>query len=525
MVSAPIPDRLAGRTPAFGAENRGSNPRPGAPVRGVFLAKVERVSQTRPAAIVILAAGEGTRMRSQTPKVLHALAGRPLLGHVVHVSRTLHPDRIVAVVGHGRDQVISHLADIDPDVATVVQGEQNGTGHAVRIALEALEGIDGTVVVLSGDSPLMTTETLMALVETHEGELNSATVLTATLKDPTGYGRVIRSFDGTVEAIVEQGDADDDQRAVREVNSGMYAFALGPLREALNKISTDNAQGEEYLTDVVALMRTASLRVSAVSAAHPDEILGINDRAQLAHAGQVMRDRRTRELMLSGVTIIDPATTWVDVNVDVAPEAVLLPETHLVGATSIASGAVIGPRVTLVDTEVGENAQVRDATCELAVIGSDATVGPYTYLRPGTTLERGAKAGGFVEIKNSRVGEGSKVPHLSYVGDAEIGADTNIGAATVFVNFDGENKHRTVIGDSVRIGSDTMLVAPVTIGDGAYTAAGSVITEDVPPGAMAVARARQKIINGWVQRRRPGSSSARAAEAAQGSASAQTRDE
>ncbi len=473
------------------------------------------MSQTRPAAVVILAAGEGTRMRSSTPKVLHSLAGRTLLGHVVHVARTLHPDQIVTVVGHGRDLVGEHLTEIDPDVIAVVQEEQNGTGHAVRIALDALAGVEGTIVVLSGDSPLMTTQTLLALCQAHEGELNSATVLTATVQDPTGYGRVIRAVDGTVESIVEQSDADEGQLRVREVNSGMYAFTAGPRREALNQLTTDNSQGEEYLTDVVALMRSAALRVSAVSAAHPDEILGINDRAQLAHAGEVIRDRRNRELMLSGVTIKDPSTTWIDVNVDVAPEAVLLPDTQLLGATSVGAGAIVGPRVWLLDTEVGEDAHVRDATCELAVIGAQATVGPYTYLRPGTILDRGAKAGGFVEIKNSRVGEGSKVPHLSYVGDAQIGSDTNIGAATVFVNFDGENKHRTIIGDSVRIGSDTMLVAPVTIGDGAYTAAGSVITDDVPAGAMAVARARQRIINGWVQRKRPGSSSAQAAQRAE----------
>lgn len=453
-------------------------------------------------------------MRSSTPKVLHTVSGRTLLGHVVHVARTLHPDRIVAVVGHGRDAVAEHLTTIDPDVATVVQDQQNGTGHAVRIALEALEGVEGTVIVLSGDSPLVTTSTLTALCESHDGELNSATLLTATIKDPTGYGRVIRSIDGTVEAIVEQKDADDAQRLVREVNSGMYAFALGPLREALHQITTDNAQGEEYLTDVVGLMRGAKLRVAAVSAPQANEILGVNDRAQLSEAGQVLRDRRNDELMRSGVTIVDPATTWVDVDADVAPDVVLHPDTQLLGATSVAAGAVVGPRVTLVDTEVGEQARVRDATCELAVIGPEATVGPYTYLRPGTILGRAAKAGGFVEMKNARVGEGSKVPHLSYVGDAEIGSDTNIGAATVFVNYDGQHKHRTVIGDSVRIGSDTMLIAPVTVGDGAYTAAGSVITDDVPPGAMAVARARQRVINGWVQRKRPGSSSAKAADAA-----------
>jgi bifunctional UDP-N-acetylglucosamine pyrophosphorylase/glucosamine-1-phosphate N-acetyltransferase len=459
-------------------------------------------------------------MRSRTPKVLHEVAGRSLLAHVVHVAHTVRPERMVVVVGHGRERVTEHLAMVDPDAVTVVQEEQNGTGHAVRIALEALDGVDGTVLVLSGDSPLVTTSTLAGLCDEHDAGTRAATVLTARIADPTGYGRIIRGSDGGVVAIVEEKDADDRQRMVDEVNSGMYAFALGPLREALHRITTDNAQGEEYLTDVVALMREASLPVGAFPAPDADEILGINDRLQLAHASKVVRDRRTTALMRSGVTIIDPATTWIDVDADVAPDAVLQPNTILRGATSIAAEAVVGPNVTMVDTEVGEAAIVRDATCELAVIGPRATVGPYTYLRPGTVLGEAAKAGGFVEMKNAVVGDNSKVPHLSYVGDAEIGRDSNIGAATVFVNYDGAEKHRTVVGDAVRIGSDTMLVAPVTIGDGAYTAAGSVITDDVPPGAMAVGRARQRTIAGWTERKRPGSSSARAAQAANEAAAA-----
>lgn len=467
-----------------------------------------------PAAVVILAAGEGTRMHSRTPKVLHEVAGRSLLAHVVHVAHTLHAERLVVVVGHGRELVTEHLAMVDPDAVTVVQDVQNGTGHAVRIALDALEGLDGTVVVLSGDSPLVTTATLQGLCGEHDSGTQAATVLTARVDAPSGYGRILRGSADDVVAIVEEKDADDAQRAIDEVNSGMYAFALGPLREALHRITTDNAQGEEYLTDVIGLMREAALAVGGYQAADSNEILGINDRVQLGHASRVLRDRRAHELMRSGVTIVDPATTWIDVNVDVAPDAVLQPSTILRGATSIAAEAVVGPNVTLVDTEVGEGATVREATCELTVIGPGATVGPYTYLRPGTVLGEGAKAGGFVEMKNAVLGDGSKVPHLSYVGDAEIGRDTNIGAATVFVNYDGAQKHRTVVGDAVRIGSDTMLVAPITIGDGAYTAAGSVITDDVPPGAMAVGRARQRTIAGWTERKRAGSASAQAAQTA-----------
>jgi bifunctional UDP-N-acetylglucosamine pyrophosphorylase/glucosamine-1-phosphate N-acetyltransferase len=453
-------------------------------------------------------------MRSRTPKVLHQVAGRSLLGHVVHVARTLHPTHVVVVVGHGRERVVEHLATIDPEVVTVVQEQQNGTGHAVRIALEALPGVEGTVVVLSGDSPLVETSTLGAVCLDHDAATRAATLLSARLADPTGYGRIVRGASGEVLGIVEQKDADEPQRAIDEVNSGMYAFDLGPLREALHRITTDNAQGEEYLTDVIGLLREAGLPVGAVLAPDPAEILGVNDRVQLAQAATVLRDRRNEALMRAGVTIVDPASTWVDVDADVAADATLHPGTTLRGATWVGPDAVVGPRVTLVDTEVGAGAVVREATCELAVIGEGAEVGPYTYLRPGTVLGAGAKAGGFVEMKNAVLGDGSKVPHLSYVGDAEIGADSNIGAATVFVNYDGVAKHRTVVGDAVRIGSDTMLVAPVEIGDGAYTAAGSVITEDVPPGAMGVGRAQQRTIRGWTARKRPGSASALAAEAA-----------
>jgi bifunctional UDP-N-acetylglucosamine pyrophosphorylase/glucosamine-1-phosphate N-acetyltransferase len=452
-------------------------------------------------------------MKSRTPKVLHEVGGRSLVGHVVHLAHGLRPERIVVVVGHGRDRVIEQVGLIDPDVVTVVQEQQLGTGHAVRIALEAVTDADadGAVLVVSGDSPLVTTATLTALLDDHTLQQRAATLLTAHVDDPTGYGRIVRDADGAVARIVEQKDADSAQLAITEVNSGMYAFALGPLRDALGLLTTDNAQQEEYLTDVVAHLREASLGVGGVVAADATEILGVNDRVQLAQAGAILRDRRNEQLMRAGVTIVDPATTWIDVDVDVAPDAVLQPGTVLRGATSIGADAVIGPNVTLVDTEVGEGATVREATCELAVIGARASVGPYTYLRPGTVLGVDAKAGGFVEMKNAVVGDGSKVPHLSYVGDAEIGRGSNIGAATVFVNYDGAEKHRTVVGDAVRIGSDTMLVAPVEVGDGAYTAAGSVITDDVPPGAMAVGRARQRNIHGWTERKRPGSASAEAA--------------
>ena len=467
----------------------------------------------RPLAGVVMAAGEGTRMRSATPKVLHEIAGRPLLGHVLAMARRLDPENLVVLVGAGREQVAEHLAGQD-DVQVVVQAERNGTGHAVRLALEAVPGVEGTVVVLAGDVPLLTVETLQALLEAHEEQGNSATILSAVLDDATGYGRIVRSGDGSVSGVVEHRDASDDEREIREVNSGTYAFDAAALRHGIGRLSADNAAGEEYLTDVVGPLRDDRLPVGALAAVDVDETLGVNDQAQLAQARRLLRDRVVGALMRDGVVVVDPATTWVDVGVTVEAGAVLHPGTRLHGTTTVARGARLGPDVTLTDTLVGEGAVVMSATCVGADIGPEATVGPYTYLRPGTRLLRGAKAGGFVEIKNSVVGEGAKVPHLSYVGDADIGRGTNIGAATVFVNYDGQDKHRTVVGDEVRIGSDTMLVAPVSIGDGAYTAAGSVITDDVPPGAMAVGRARQRVIAGWVRRKRAGTPAAEAAAAA-----------
>lgn len=477
------------------------------------------MSLVRPSVVVILAAGEGTRMKSRTPKVLHPVAGRSLLGHVVEAASAVEPEHLVVVVGHGRDLVVAHLAEIAPWVVTVVQEQQHGTGHAVRVALSGLadRGLslsDGPAVVLTGDTPLLTGATLAALLTEHAATAAEATVLTARLEDPSGYGRVVRAPDGSVLRIVEHKDASDAERGIDEVNSGMYAFEVPALVRALAGLTTDNAQGEQYLTDVIGILRDEGQPVSATIVEDPVEILGVNDRVQLAEAAALMRDRINVRWMRAGVSMLDPASTWLDVDVELAPDVVLRPGVTLRGPTSIASDAVVGPGTTLISCEVGEGAEVVHTWAELAVIGARARVGPFTYLRPGTALGEGAKAGAYVEIKNSVVGDGAKVPHLSYVGDAEIGEGSNIGAATVFVNYDGVDKHRTVVGAQVRVGSDTMLVAPVTIGDGAYTAAGSVITEDVPPGAMAVGRARQRTIEGWVDRKRPGTAAALAAEAA-----------
>jgi bifunctional UDP-N-acetylglucosamine pyrophosphorylase / glucosamine-1-phosphate N-acetyltransferase len=479
------------------------------------------VSQPEPsaspavAAVVVLAAGQGTRMRSATPKVLHTLGGRSLLGHVLAAAAAVPAEATVVVVGAGRDQVEEHLAVVAPQARTVVQTEQRGSGHATAVALEALPGVEGPVLLLNGDAPLLRPETVRALVDAHVSAGEALTVLTAVVEDPTGLGRIVRDERGGVRAIVEERDASPEERAIREINAGVYVGEAAAFRSALARLSTDNEQGEQYVTDVLGLLVADGERVAGVPADDPDDVLGCNDRAELAERRRQLNDRVLDGLMRSGVTVVDPRTTWVDVTATVAADAVLHPGVHLQGRTSVATGAEVGPDTTLVDTEVGERASVVRSHVLGAVVGPEATVGPFSYVRPGTRLSRGAKVGAFVEAKNAEIGEGSKVPHLSYVGDATIGTGANIGAATVFVNYDGVAKHRTTIGDHVRIGSDTMLVAPVTVGDGAYTAAGSVITSDVPPGAMGVARAVQRNVAGWVRRRRPGSPAAEAAERAQ----------
>ena len=480
------------------------------------------MSSTRPAAVIVLAAGEGTRMRSATPKVLHTIAGRSLLAHTVLAARALDPEHLCVVVGHAREQVTAHLGEIDPRAVPAVQAEQLGTGHAVRQGLAALPTLTGAVVVIAGDTPLLTTATLSELVAVHAAQANAATVLTSRVPDPTGYGRVLRDRgdgggegDGAVRGIVEERDATPEERAVTEINSGMYAFDSDLLHGALARVQRGNSQGEEYLTDVIGILRGNGQRVGALVAADPREVLGVNDRVQLAQAGAILIDRLLAQAMRAGVTVVDPRSTWIDVGVQLEADAVLHPGTRLHGRTRVGAGAEIGPDCTLTDTVVGPRARVFSTTATEAEIGAEATVGPYTYLRPGTRLGAHTKAGGFVEIKASVIGEGSKVPHLSYIGDAEIGAGTNIGAATVVVNYDGVAKHGTRIGNHVRIGSDSMLIAPVIVGDGAYTAAGSVITEDVPAGALAISRSAQRNIEQWVQRHRPGSAAADAASRAE----------
>ncbi len=476
-------------------------------------------TSTRPAAVVVLAAGEGTRMRSATPKVLHEIGGRSLLGHAVAAAQALEPAHLVVVVGHGREPVIAHLADIAPDAGVAVQDQQLGTGHAVQCALAELPPLEGVVVVTYADTPLLAGETLGDLLRTHVEHQDAVTLLSADVTDPSGYGRVVRDASGAVTGIVEHKDASDDERAISEINSGIYAFDAVVLRDALGRLSTDNAQGELYVTDVVAIARSEGRQVAALRVADTWQTEGVNDRVQLAAMRRELNARILDRWMRDGVTVVDPATTWIDVTVELDRDVTLLPGVQLHGTTRIAEGASVGPDSTLVDCQVGRGARVVRTHATGATIGDDSDVGPFSYLRPGTVLGAHGKIGAFVEVKASSIGDGSKVPHLSYVGDATIGEQANIGAATVFVNYDGVQKHKSVVGDFAKVGSDTMLIAPVTVGDGAYTAAGSVITEDVPPGAMAVARGRQHNVEGWVARKRPGTpsccssrSSARAAD-------------
>lgn len=473
------------------------------------------MNDSRPAAVVVLGAGQGTRMKSSIPKVLHTMCGRSLLGHVLAAVEPVQAQLTLVVVGHGRDDVAAHLKDIAPDASAVVQEEQNGTGHAVRLALDAAGALDGAVVVVPGDTPLLTSDSIDALLKRHLETLAAATLLTAQMPDPTGYGRIVRDQDGHVSAIVEERDADDRVRQIHEVGTSIYVFDAAKLASALTRITTDNAQGEEYLTDVIGVLVGDGEVVASVTAADHRETLGVNDRVQLAAARRLMRDRIVEGWMREGVTVTDPQTTWMGVGVRLEPDVTIHQNTQLHGSTTIRTGAVVGPDCTLTDTVVDRDARVVRAHCEGAVIGEGATVGPYSYLRPGTRLGPNGKIGGFVETKNAEIGEGAKVPHLTYAGDATIGPGANIGAGTVFVNYDGVEKHHTTVGEAAFVGSGSMLVAPRDIAPGAYVAAGSVITEDVPPGAIGVARARQRNVLDWVFRRRAGTKTADAARRAQ----------
>ncbi|HEX6229469.1 MAG TPA: bifunctional UDP-N-acetylglucosamine diphosphorylase/glucosamine-1-phosphate N-acetyltransferase GlmU [Solirubrobacterales bacterium] len=449
--------------------------------------------------VLVMAAGEGTRMRSTLPKVLHPVCGRPMVAWPILAAREAGADRVAVIVAPDRD-VSSALPE---GVETVVQPEPDGTGGAIRAALPLIREAD-TVVVLSGDHPLVSTEAIAGLLATHQGAEATATMLTIELDDPGTYGRVVRGPDGEFERIVEaksSGDASPKELATREVNAGTYVFDARPLAAALAEISSDNAQSEYYLTDVFSVMRSHGQRVATHPAEDNGATMGINDRAQLAVTETEARRRILEAHMLAGVTIVDPGSTWIDADVKIDAETRIEPATSLHGRTEIGTGCVVGPLTTLIDTTLGRDVTVPHSYLVDCEVMDGCRVGPFAYLRPGATLEAGAKAGTFVEIKNSTVGAGAKVPHLAYVGDAEVGEGSNLGAGTVTANYDGFRKHRTVIGEGARIGVDTMLIAPVQVGSGAYTGAGAVIKEDVPDGALAVSENDQRNIEGYAARK------------------------
>ncbi len=446
-----------------------------------------------------MAAGQGTRMRSSLPKVLHPVCGREMVGWPIAAAREAGSGRVAVIVSPNQDL----SAGLPDGVETVVQPEADGTGGAVRAALPLIEEAE-TVLVLSGDVPLISAETIAALLATHGSSGAAATMLTIELDDPGSYGRVVRDAAGGVERVVEAkaaGDASAEQLALREINAGTYAFAAEPLAAALAGLSNDNAQGEYYLPDVLPALREAGQAVAAHLADDVAVTMGINNRADLAAVEAEARRRILERHMLSGVTVVDPASTWIEVGVEIEPDARIEPGTSLRGATRIGAGTTVGPLSTLIDCELGANVSVPHSYLVECRVAENANVGPFAYLRPGAELEAGAKAGTFVEIKNSRIGEGAKVPHLAYVGDAEVGAGSNLGAGTITANYDGFRKHRTAIGANARIGVDTMLIAPVEVGDGAYTGAGAVIKSDVPEGALAVSENEQRNIEGYAARK------------------------
>jgi len=444
---------------------------------------------------VILAAGKGTRMKSKLPKVLHRVGGKQMLRHVVDAAHTVGASRTVVVVGYEGEQV---RIEMGPGLEYAIQSEQLGTGHAVMQAQKLLRDYSGTVLVLCGDTPLLTDGTLNKLCDEHRSTAAAATVLTACPVDPSGYGRIIRNAGGGVTGIVEQKDASPEQLAIGEINTGIYCFEAGPLFAALAGLTCSNAQQEYYLTDVLAILAGNGQKVGAVQTGDFLETLGINSRVQLSEAETILWRRKLLELMEGGVTVMDPASTFVDAGVIIGRDTVLYPFTWLEGNTVIGESCSIGPNTRIADSAIGDDVAIHFSFAHECRIADGVTVGPYVHLRPDSELAAGVRVGNFVEIKNSQVGRGSKVPHLSYIGDTDMGSGVNIGSGTITVNYDGKNKHRTVIGNDAFIGCNTNLVAPVTVGEGAYIAAGSTITKNVPPKALGVGRARQMNIAGWV---------------------------
>jgi len=466
-------------------------------------------------AVVVLAAGEGTRMRSAKPKVMHELAGLPLLGHALATASSLNAEYVVPVIRYKKELLAEYIQANFADAIIAEQDEIPGTGRAVECALDMLPtDFSGSIIVTSGDVPMLDVETLESLLKAHHDGGFAATVLTAVVEDPNGYGRIIRSNDGKFIQIVEQRDADAEQLDINEVNAGVYVFEASHLRTALAKVGLHNAQGEKYLTDAAAELLHEKLKVQALAVTDNWLVAGINDRVQLSEVAAELNYRICEAWQLAGVSILDPSSTWIDVSVSLGEDVTLLPGTHLKGETVIEPGATVGPEVVMVNSRVGARASVVKSHVTDSIIGADATVGPFSYLRPGTELGANGKIGTFVETKNAKIGAGSKVPHLSYVGDAVIGEESNIGAGTIFANYDGVSKHASVIGSHVRTGSHNVFVAPIKIEDGAYTAAGTVVRKNVSAGDLAMNVAPQRNIADWVVAKRPGSKAAAAAQKA-----------
>ena len=465
--------------------------------------------------VIVLAAGEGTRMKSAKPKVMHELAGLPLLGHVLATAHSLGAAHVIPVIRHQRDVLAEYIQAFYPTSKIADQDDVPGTGRAVECGLAALPAdFNGAIVVTSGDVPMLQVDTIEALLEAHVDGGFAATVLSTMADDPTGYGRIVRTNDGQFQSIVEHRDASEAQLEIQEVNAGVYVFDSALLRDALPKLGAANAQGEKYLTDVVSLALDAGQAVQALAIDDFWQVAGINDRIQLAEVAAELNARICEAWMAAGVTILDPSSTWIDVTVTLDRDVTLLPSTMLHGLTTVGEGATVGPEVVVVDSQIGAGASVVKSHVTGSKIGEGASVGPFSYLRPGTDLGADGKIGTFVETKNAKIGAGSKIPHLSYVGDAEIGVESNIGAGTIFANYDGVHKHHSNIGSHVKTGAHNVFVAPISIGDGAYTAAGSVIRRDVEPGALGISVAPQKNLADWVLQKRPGSEAAQAAQKA-----------
>ena len=451
--------------------------------------------------VVILAAGQGTRMKSRLPKVLHPLAGRPLIEHVLRTANSVSPATVTLIVGHGAERVRENTGN-RPNVGFALQEPQLGTAHALQQAEARLAGKQGTVILLSGDVPLLSATTLRRLIETHHSAGAAATVVTAIVERPYGYGRIVRTK-GRIARIVEERDASPEVRQIREINSGIYAFDLAPLFDALRGIASQNAQGEYYLTDLIGIYRRRKLPVETLVVDNPQEIRGINSRSELAEVSRIVRQTKNEELMAAGVTIIDPATTYIDQDVEIGADTVIHPGVAIEGQSRIGAACEIHGNVRIVDSEIADKTVINNFCLIIGSrIAESASVGPFAHLRPETVVGEGAKIGNFVELKKTTMGPGSKANHLAYLGDATIGAKVNVGAGTITCNYDGTKKHPTIIEDGAFIGSDSQLIAPVRIGKGAYVGAGSSITEDVPDGALGIARGRQTNVAGWVERKK-----------------------